>query len=251
LIIDALSGATDVVFSHYLGDHIPLGNANPYQLAICDLPQSFANLCGWRKSPDDLGENMKRRADDLVKLLGSRLQVSEGASDGLMRFSPSVPDGVKNSRMGTVMMTRIELKNKIFVHASDIQLLDAEAIDYIIGWQADIVLAAGPPQYLERLADNLRTTAWRNGLCLAAAVETVTLDHHLMRDHHGPAWLDALSAAAGNQVYCAADFMHRKRLFFEAERTEMYKKMSVPEGWHEAYAKGGINAGKVCRDLES
>ena len=31
-IIESLKSATDVVISHYHGDHIPLVNSNPYQL---------------------------------------------------------------------------------------------------------------------------------------------------------------------------------------------------------------------------
>ena len=45
LIEKALEDATDVVISHYHGDHIPLIDANPYQLSVkqivklCQCPQ--------------------------------------------------------------------------------------------------------------------------------------------------------------------------------------------------------------------
>ena len=90
-IIEALQEATDVVFSHFHGDHIPLREANPYQLAIQDLPTHFQNLCGWSKSAEYLGEKMKQRAHDLVKLLGPNLQMAEGVSDGPMTFSKAMP----------------------------------------------------------------------------------------------------------------------------------------------------------------
>jgi len=241
-IIKALEDATDVVFSHFHGDHVPLQEANPYQLAIRDLPTNFQNLCGWSKSPDGLGEKMKHRAHDLAELLGPNLQMAEGLSDGPMTFSPAVPHGIKGSRRGTVMMTRIDLGNKVFLHTSDIQLLDAATIDFIIAWQPDIVLAAGPPLYIETLPDEQRTLAWENGLRLAATVDILILDHHLLRDQQGLKWLEALSAEAGKQVYCAADFMGRKRLLLEAERTELYETMPVPTHWHEEYARGLFSA---------
>jgi len=137
--------------------------------------------------------------------------------------------------------------DKIFLHTSDIQLLDAATIDVIIAWRPNIVLAAGPPLYIETLSDELRTEAWENGLRLAHNVDILILDHHLMRDRQGPAWLKALSAEAGRQVYCAADFMGRKRLILEAERTELYEAMPVPESWHEEYAMGLINAEEWLR----
>lgn len=241
-IIEALTEATDVVFSHFHGDHVPLREANPYQLAIRHLPVNFQNICCWSKSLDSLREKMKQRAQDLRELLGPNFHVAEGISDGPMTFSKAMPHGAKDRKRGTVMMTRINLGDKVFIHTSDIQLLDSVTVDFIIAWQADIVLAAGPPLYLERLTDELRTVAWENGLRLAHNVDILILDHHLMRDQQGPAWLEALSAAAGKQVYCAADFMGKKRLFLEAGRTKLYETMPVPTHWHEEYAKGLISA---------
>ena len=70
-IILALAKATDVVFSHFHGDHIPLREANPYQLAIRDLPENMQKICCWGKSSDSLKEKMKQRARDLQALLGT------------------------------------------------------------------------------------------------------------------------------------------------------------------------------------
>ncbi len=43
-ILQSLNNATDVVFSHFHGDHIPLLDANPYQLSIRSLPSRFREL---------------------------------------------------------------------------------------------------------------------------------------------------------------------------------------------------------------
>ena len=69
-----------------------------------------------------------------------------------------------------------------------------------------------------------------------------------MRDQQGLKWLDDLSAEAGKQVYCAADFMSKKRLLLEAARTKLYETMPVPTGWHEKYAKGLISAEEYISD---
>ena len=185
---------------------------------------------------------MRQRAQDLRELLGPNFHVAEGLSDGPMTFSKAMPHGAQGSKLGTVMMTRINLSDKVFLHASDIQLLDSATIDFIIAWQADIVLAAGPPLYIETLSDELRTAAWENGLRLARNVDILILDHHLMRDQQGPAWLEDLSVKAGKQIYCAADFMGKKPLLLEAERTKLYETMPVPTNWHELYANGLITS---------
>jgi predicted metallo-beta-lactamase superfamily hydrolase len=236
-ILRALGGATDVVFSHFHGDHVPLVGANPYQLAVLELPDTFRRLRCWSKSGDGLSAGMRKRFEDLADLLGAKMQVAEGLSEGDLTFSRSVPHGAAGGHMGTVMMTRIAMGRRVFVHASDIQLLDGPTVDRVIAWRPDILLAAGPPLYLGRLSAAAYETAWENALRLAQHIDVVILDHHLMRSAEGAVWLDTLSAAAGKKVYCAADYMGLPRRQLEAQRAELYHQMPVSAGWHNAYAQ--------------
>ena len=240
-ILRVLNNATDVVFSHLHGDHVPLVDANPYQLSVQALPSRFRELRCWSKSADDLSADMSRRFHDLADLLRVNMQVAEGRSEGPLSFSRAVPHGASDSNMGTVMMTRIEMDNRVFVHASDIQLLDDLTVDRVMDWRPDIVLAAGPPLYLERLSKAERERAWSNAVRLAQNIEIVILDHHLMRSMKGAVWLDELSMTVGRKVYCAADFMGRPRRLLEAERVQLYEQIPVPEKWHDDYAKGRVD----------
>jgi predicted metallo-beta-lactamase superfamily hydrolase len=240
-ILRTLENATDVVYSHFHGDHVPLVEANPYQLSVRSLPRTFRELRCWSKSDEDLTGKVRKRFQDLVDLSGSNMQVAEGRSEGCLSFSRSVPHGAPSSNMGTVMMTRVQMNGRVLVHASDIQLLDDSTIDQVIGWRPDIVLAAGPPLYLAQLIDTERETAWHNAVRLAQRIEVVILDHHLMRSREGAAWLDALSATVGKKVYCAADYMRQPRRLLEADRELLYQQMPVPEGWHDEYAQGRVN----------
>lgn len=237
-ILAALERATDVVFSHFHGDHVPLAEANPYQLSIHDLPSSFKRLRGWSLSPQGSSPRMVKRFQDLKHLLGNNMQIANGRCDGPLSFSQAVPHGKSGSRSGAVMMTRIDTGGTVFVHASDIQLLDEQTVDKIIRWRPDIVLAAGPPLYLEQFGKEERRQAWNNALRLADSVDTLILDHHLLRSADGLAWLADLSSAVEKEVYCAADFESVNRKLFEARRQELYQAMPVPNDWHEAYAKG-------------
>lgn len=237
-IVEVLTEATDVVLSHFHGDHIPLQDANPYQLAIHQLPQNFSRIPCWSKSRDGLRDIMHKRAQDLQDISGAHFHVAEGCSEGPMTFSKAVPHGTKRSGQGTVMMTSISANGTVFLHTSDIQLLDFDTVDYIIDCKPDIVLAGGPPLYLKRLTNELRAVAWENSLRLAKNVDTLIIDHHLMRDEQGPAWLEELSVKSGTKVYCSADFMGRKRLLYEAERTKLYQAIPVAPCWHKKYAKG-------------
>jgi predicted metallo-beta-lactamase superfamily hydrolase len=237
-IMAALGEATDVVLSHFHGDHIPLPDANPYQLDVYQAAPLLRPIRLWSKGAEGLSRTMTARREALIEILGHDLLAAEGQRDGPLAFSMPVPHGDPQRSQQTVMMTRIEDEDGVFVHASDIQLLNEETVTLLLDWRPDIVLAAGPPLYLAQLPSQQRKRAWENGLRLAHEVETLILDHHLLRCEAGLCWLERLAAAAEGRVCCAADFMERPRRLLEARRVQLYKEMPVPEGWHEAYANG-------------
>lgn len=233
-ILKELKRATDMVISHYHGDHVPLPDANPYQLKA----QKVAPLCKtvriWAKGPHSLSRNMLCRSKALSIVLNRKMGNAEGKTDRLLTFSHPVPHGDPHTRFGTVMMTRIEDGATVFVHASDIQLLHGPTISQIVQWHPDIVIASGPPLYLPWIPEKQRGKAWNNAQRLADHIDTVILDHHLLRCKKGVSWLDALPS----NVMCAADFMGHSRKFLEAQRRQLYRAHPVPSGWHDAYAEG-------------
>lgn len=91
MILHAPYDATDIVFSHFHGDHVPLAETNPYQLSIQALPHAFRNLRCWNKGADDLSVNMNKRFQDLADLLGNNMLIAEGRSEGELSSSQSVP----------------------------------------------------------------------------------------------------------------------------------------------------------------
>jgi predicted metallo-beta-lactamase superfamily hydrolase len=239
-IIDAWSESTDIVLSHFHGDHVPLADANPYQLDISRLIGLNPEVRIWTKDLSHFSPTEKNRSTSLTTILHVGLISAEGKKDGPMTFSGPVPHGEANDTLETVMMTRIG-EDEVFVHAPDIQLLDDETVSQIISWKPDIVLAGGPPIYLSRLSEDQIIRAWHNAERLCQVIDRVILDHHLMRSHEGLEWLKRLSSKTGRPVMCAADFMDKPRLLLEADRERLYKRMPVPDGWHEDYARGKVS----------
>jgi predicted metallo-beta-lactamase superfamily hydrolase len=244
-ILTALKDATDVVMSHFHGDHVPLPEANPYQLKAVRVAPLCRTSSLWAKGPEGLSSHMQHRRMSLSEALGRELPNAEGKSDGPLTFSPAVPHGEPHTHLGTVMMTRVTDETTVFVHASDIQLLDDKAVSWILNWHPDIALVGGPPLYLADFMGRRqrRTRAWKNAQKLARHVNTLVLDHHLLRCEEGLSWLDRLSAESGHRVICAADFVGRPRRLLEAHRAQLYAEMPVPDGWHKAYARGDVD---VC-----
>lgn len=240
-IIKSLKDCTDIVISHFHGDHVPLADANPYQLAAQYVVPFFQRARLWCKNSHYFSSVMAKRFRDISTALGLTLPNSEGKNDNLLSLSLPMPHGEPNNRLGTVMMTRIEDKKEIFVHASDIQLLDEEPVSQILHWKPDIVLASGPPIYLPYLSKHKRKNAWLNAVRLARGVNILILDHHLLRCEEGYRFLEDLSSMTEHKVICAADFMKCRRLPLEAKRRELYREMPVPKGWHKAYARGKVD----------
>lgn len=240
-IIAALGDATDVVMSHFHGDHVPLPDANPYQLQAQRVAPLFRTPRLWAKGTEGLSPSMVHRRSVLAETLGREIPNAEGQSNGVLLLSPPMPHGRPRSHLGTVMMTRIESEDAVFAHASDIQLLDDRAVSLLLDWCPDIALVGGPPLYLSKLLWEQRAVAWANAKRLARHVNTLILDHHLLRCEEGLLWLDRLSSETGQRVVCAADFMGEPRCLLEAWRPQLYKEMPVPNEWHKAYARGGAH----------
>ena len=239
-IIDKWKEATDIVISHLHGDHVPLVDANPYQLNIEKIINLNSNIKIWTKNSNHFSPVEKKRAEQLSFALNKDLRAAEGEKQGVMTFSELMPHGEAKDNLETVMMTKIEEDN-IFVHASDIQLLNNRAISQILYWKPNIVLAGGPPLYLSAVSQEQIKKAWYNAKKLSQKVDILILDHHLMRSYDGVRWLKRLSSETGKKVICGADFMHKSRMLLEAKRESLYEKMPVPTGWHENYAEGKVN----------
>jgi len=239
-IIDRWQEATDIIISHFHGDHTPLVDANPYQLNIKRVDGLNPNVRIWTKDVSHLSPVEKKRAESLSLILKKDFISGEGKKQGEVTFSKSMPHGEAFNNLETVMMTKIE-EDDVFVHAPDIQLLNNESISQILYWEPKTVLAGGPPLYLSKLSQDQVERAWYNAIKLSQKVDTLILDHHLMRSYEGVRCLEHLSSETERKIICGADFMKKPKMLLEAKRESLYEDMPVPEGWHEAYAKGEVN----------
>jgi predicted metallo-beta-lactamase superfamily hydrolase len=238
-ILEELESATDIVISHYHGDHVPLRRPTPYQIPLSSLPP-LKDASFWCKGTAGLSAQSVQRHDELADHLGRPLSSAEGSDDGTIHCSHAVFHGSPASPLGTVMMTRVTDGKQSFIHASDIQLLNEEAVAIIFGWHPTIAFISGPPLYLPQITVKERIIALNNARFLAETIPVLIIDHHLLRSVEGRRWLEELKDATGSTVLSAAEFMGRQPLLLEARREELYRMMPVPADWHERYGRGEI-----------
>jgi predicted metallo-beta-lactamase superfamily hydrolase len=237
-IIERWTEATDIVISHFHGDHSPLVHADVYQLAVSKIRDLNSQATIWIKPPGHFGGVEKKRAPAFKSAFGGQAKSTADQRSEEVSFSRPVPHGDPNDTSVTVIMTCIR-DDVVFVHASDIQMLNDEAVETILAWRPDIVLAAGPPIYLaHKLSKEQLDRAERNTITLLRKVNTVILDHHLLRSEEGTRWCQRLSSMTGNTLVSAAEFMAKSPQLLEAHRKQLYQDAPVPRGWHQAYAAG-------------
>jgi len=239
-IRESLRGATDVIFSHLHGDHVPLPDANPYQLKLSLVADDLKRAHLWVMNDRHLTHNMKARFESIKRVVGEDITVISGER----RYPPftffePVEHGENYRHGGYVMMTMITDGDERFVHASDTQLLSKRATEKIVEWHPNIVLTDGPSFYLPRFPDHLKNEAVKNAIEIAENVDLLLIDHHALRSRGGERWVNALSRMRGN-IMTAADFMNEPRRLLEADRERLYFEMPVERGWHERYAKGQV-----------
>ena len=250
-IIEELEDVTDIVISHYHGDHIPLFDANPYQLSINQVEKIPVQCKLWSNKYNISNTKMKQREEAIIWGLNRNICEAKGQVDDALFFSDLVPHGEKESHLGRVTMTKITDGDTRFLHASDIQFLTDETINEILEYKPDIVLASGPPIYLHDFMKGKLEKAWNNALRLAENVDTLIIDHHLLRCREGLAWLSRLSKISGNNVICAADYMKVERHMLEAQRAQLYKDVPVPDGWHKLYTENKVDTDEYLRAARS
>jgi predicted metallo-beta-lactamase superfamily hydrolase len=246
-ILKELEDATDIVFSHFHGDHIPLYDANPYQLSIDQVKKLPRNCKIWANCTDVSSIKMQQRAEALVLGLNCSFSEAIGAVDDSLFFFSPVPHGEEDSHLGDVTMTKITDGKDVFIHASDIQFLENKTIEKLIEHHPTTVIASGPPIYLDGFMKSRYEIAQTNILRLAKETKTLIIDHHLLRSVEGLNWISELALTPGTNIICAADYMKTEKHMLEAIRTELYNEFSVPANWHELYARKEVTTNEYLK----
>ncbi|WP_048151010.1 MBL fold metallo-hydrolase [Palaeococcus ferrophilus] len=110
-----------------------------------------------------------------------------------LEFSPAVPHGGEGSKLGFVIMVLIDDGSKRIIHASDIQLLNRKAVEWIVEKNPDLLITGGPPTYLgPRAAGSWETGVKNLNEIIRETNAEVILDHHIVRDKRYPEFFDEL-----------------------------------------------------------
>ncbi len=229
-----------VTISHYHNDHHTPNFADPVWLG--SSPESLERIYKGKivlaKEPRQKINTAQRRRGWMFKQTAEKLAEKFVSADGesfqfgrtQVRFPQPVPHGEADSGLGWVLPCIVERSKEKLVFAPDVQgPVVAETLALLLSEEPDTLIIGGPPTYLQgfKVGDEFFQTALRNLQRLAESIETVVIDHHLLRD---AGWYEFLSPVrksaeeADHRILTASELLKTKPNVLECQRQQLYEK---------------------------
>lgn len=211
-----------VIVTHYHYDHHDPG----YRIPTDRYSSKFLLI----KNPvENINISQKIRASKFLKIVknaGARVQIADGKAfefgSTKIVFSNPVPHG-NTVKLGYVVMVRIEDSGDVFSFSSDVE---GPLEDYVVRFAcgSTVSIVDGPPTYLVGRAYTQREVqiARENLVKLSDCVETLVVDHHLMRDLNYVELFKEVSRSSTRKPISAAELLGVELNLLEARRSELY-----------------------------
>ena len=223
--------------SHYHYDHVRPGLENQlYNLSTKNERREMfsGKIVLAKDNRGNINPSQRRRGfyfEKDVKEVVAKIEWADDRSfkfnDTKVTYSPPLPHGPTNSRLGYVLATLVEYSGNRFLFAPDVQgPIVQNTLQYILQVAPDLLIVGGPPNYLFRFSAKERETALNSLIVLASTIPTLVVDHHLMRDRTWKDWISPVldaSDKAGNRVLTMSELAGEENMLLEAEREENYK----------------------------
>ena len=219
-----------LTISHYHYDHY-LPQATFYKDKILLMKDPKNNINSFQR----------QRASEFLDWLKNHPGTKEFADGKSFKFkntqidfSPAVPHGAKDSKLGFVLMCSISYGGKKFIHASDVQgPQNEEATLWIIDQNPDTLLLSGFPTLLLGYKASKKNMEKSNQnlikIITQTKAHTIILDHHLVRDLKYQEKILPISESARKlrkKIVTAAEFLGIDPELLEAKRKELYQTES-------------------------
>lgn len=149
-----------------------------------------------------------------------------------IKFSKPFPHGETGTKLGFVLMTTIEERNKKgnfkILHTSDIGgAVNIESKDYIISEDPDLIVMDGIASYLAGYRikrENLKIAEKHLNEILERTNATIILDHHLLRDLKYKSYFPKAYTTYKDRVKTFAEYLGMENNLLEARRKELYNE---------------------------
>jgi predicted metallo-beta-lactamase superfamily hydrolase len=235
-IVSLWSRSDYIVLTHMHGDHIPLYNANPFQLSLYSLPDCNGEIIV--PDPALLSGRMRIRLEKIMEVYRERIIVAgreKVSVDGIVSVYGPFNHGLSRT---SVYVVQLDIGERI-IHLSDTELLSDEAVSLAVKLKPDIIITDGPPIYKYMhdpvLINTLLEKASHNLEKLSRITHTIIVDHHVLRCDEGYEWLTMNAEKYGKngevRILTGAEYMMSTPILLEAWRNILYKYYPEPNYW--------------------
>ncbi|WP_297549024.1 MBL fold metallo-hydrolase [Thermococcus sp.] len=218
-----------VIISHYHYDHHTPFFEGLYESSSESYAREIyeGKLLFIKHPRENINFSQRKRAWAFLKNaepIAKKIEFADGKTFDLggvrLEFSPAVPHGREGSKLGFVVMTLIDDGSQRIIHASDIQLLNRKAVEWIIEKNPDLLITGGPPTYLGKRAEG----SWETGIknlneIIRETNAEIILDHHIVRDRRYLEFFDELE----ERPKTFARFLKVEDRPLEAYRRELHR----------------------------
>lgn len=224
-----------ITISHYHYDHHTPYLTGLYNTTTPEIASEiYRNKVVHLKDPETTNWSQKRRYLALRKHLvedSRKVVISDGKTfvygETRLVFSPPLPHGPEDTRLGKILVTTVQTPEHTFLHAPDVQgPILRETTNYILGHKPSTIVLGGPPTYLlgYTIEPSVVEYAIKQLQDLAKKTFVTIVDHHLLRDKDYATYLSPVAQEAkkcGHQLHCMATYIGKKPELLEAYRREL------------------------------
>jgi len=224
-IYNALISVDYIVITHYHRDHYlyRAGEQEYYRGKVIYAKNMYI----------DINPSQKIRAHILyrkmnVESLAERVVFVDGKTINLggvkLKFSPSLPHGDCNSKLGYVLSITIIEDGFTLTHASDTQgALCKSSLNYLQSIPHNILIISGPPTYLRQGSSRGILENLIKLIKSSKSNFTMILDHHILRDQDYAKYFNVLRSIRSDvKVLTAAEYMGVEVRQLEAYRYKLW-----------------------------
>ena len=218
-----------VTVSHYHYDHHTPFFEGLYESSSEEYAREIykEKLLFIKHPRENINFSQRKRAWAFLKNaepIAGKIEFADGRNFDLggvtLEFSPAVSHGSEGSKLGFVVMVLIDDGSKRVIHASDIQLLNRKAVEWIVEKNPDLLITGGPPTYLGKRAEG----SWETGIknlneIIRETNAEIILDHHIVRDKRYSEFFDELE----ERPKTFAGYLKVKDRPLEAYRRELHR----------------------------
>lgn len=238
-LIEFCRKADILTISHYHYDHLKPDFTDYYHILT---NQDLAELLYSDKIilAKDFRENItasqRRRGYFFNRFIKKRAQKIEWADGRNFEFgntkiqiSPPLPHGEPDSKQGFIVSCKVEYEDEIFIHATVQGPIVPTTLSYLLSLNPTILYMGGPPLYLSgfRIPETTLNLARTHLIELSKFINTLIIDHHLLRSNIWNEWLAPVYKIANESdhwIGTAAEFLQQPNAILEAIRKDLYEK---------------------------